>query len=86
MGYMFMFCDNLTILDLSNFDTTSVESMDSMFDCCNITNLITQDERILQAYNSRDISILFKVRNIMRKMKIITSPTPKMEKTDIFRL
>jgi len=35
MDYMFYGCSNLKTLDLSNFDTSSVKNMDSMFYDCN---------------------------------------------------
>ena len=39
MGWMFFGCNNLTTLDLSNFDTKNVTDMQSMFNICN--NLTT---------------------------------------------
>ena len=53
MSYMFEGCESLTTLDLSDFDASSVEEMDYVFDSCNITDLITQDKRILWAYSLR---------------------------------
>ena len=40
MNYMFEGCQNLTSLDVSNFDTSKVTTMDSMFqDCTSLTSL-----------------------------------------------
>lgn len=39
-SYMFYYCDNLTTLDVSNFNTGQVTDMNSMFEgCSNLTNL-----------------------------------------------
>ena len=35
MSYLFQSCDNLTTLDLSNFDTINVTNMNKMFSNCN---------------------------------------------------
>ena len=41
MGKMFLYCSGLTSLDLSNFDTSSVTNMDSMFYNCLMLTTIT---------------------------------------------
>ena len=40
MSYMFVYCESLTNLDLSNFNTENVTNMKSMFILCeSLTNL-----------------------------------------------
>ena len=54
MGAMFMYCGNLTTLDLSHFNTAKVTDMTCMFMCC--TNLATLD---LSHFNTAEVTSMF---------------------------
>ena len=40
MGNMFSWCNNLTTLDISNFDTSNVTAMVSMFSGCSSLTIL----------------------------------------------
>ena len=53
---MFYGCDKLTSLNLSNFNTQNVTNMEHMFDNCSSLakhNLITKDNKILNAFEKK---------------------------------
>ena len=53
---MFFYCNSLTNLNLSNFNTQNVTDMSHMFFYCDLltkNNIITRDKRILNEYNNK---------------------------------
>ena len=56
INHMFYGCDKLTSLNLSNFNTQNVTNMEHMFDNCSSLakhNLITKDNKILNAFEKK---------------------------------
>ena len=54
--YMFNFCESLTNLNLSNFNTQNVTNMSGMFNFCNSLtkeNIITKDNKILKEFENK---------------------------------
>ena len=53
MRGMFEYCESLTTLDVSNFDTSNVSNMIFMFNCCeNLMMLHTSDKDIFNNCNA----------------------------------
>ena len=57
MSNMFENCDNLTSLDVTNWDTSNITNMSSMFDYCN--SLTTLDVSNFDTSNVTDMSNMF---------------------------
>ena len=57
MNNMFSYCENLTTLDVSNFDTINVTNMKSMFRSC--SNLTTLDVSNFNTSKVTDMSYMF---------------------------
>ena len=56
MSMMFYGCESLVNLNLSNFNTQNVTNMSGMFCRCNSlekNNVITNDNKILNAFNNK---------------------------------
>ena len=58
MDNMFSYCENLTTLDVSNFDTSKVTNMNRMFDNC--TNLTTLDVSNFNTSKVTNMNAMFK--------------------------
>ena len=57
MRSMFNACDNLTTIDLSNFDASNVTDMAGLFNEC--SNLATLDLSNLNTFNVKDMGLMF---------------------------
>ena len=68
MNNMFSFCEKITNLDLSSFDTKNVSDMNSMFyNCNNITNL---DLSSFDTKNVSSMNAMFYNCNKLKSIKI----------------
>ena len=67
-SYMFSECENMTSIDLTNFDTSSVTDMECMFNCCkSLTNL---DVRGFKTSSVTDMRWMFRECNGLTSLDV----------------